>query len=136
MAEDVQWTFYGYCTQAGTRDAQDWFDKLSDEEKDEARDTLGYLRRIPIRLWCEPEFKPLGSGLSEIRFKVNTLKRIYRIYGFFWPSGQRYSYTFLLGANKKIQNPRKDIAEARRRQSRVERGEVSIHEFEFEGDNP
>ena len=134
MDGDAQWTFYGYRTQAGTRDVQDWFDKLSDEEKDEVRDTLGYLRRIPSHLWSKPEFDSLGEGLSEIRFKVNTLKRTYRIYGRFWP-GQRHSYTFLLGTIKKVKNPKKDIAKARRRQDQVKRGEVKVHEFEFEEDD-
>ena len=132
MKEAIFWTFYGYRTPAGGNEVQDWFDALLDEERDEARDAIGYLQRQPIELWVKPEYFPLGDGLSEIRFKVSSLNKVYRIYGFFWPRGKRHSYTFLLGHDKKVGNPRHDIAEARKRKANVESGRATTHEFEFQ----
>jgi hypothetical protein len=131
VSEPISWTFYGYLTPNGGREVQDWFANLLEEEKDGARDTLGYLQAEPPHLWRKPEFSLLGDGLSEIRFRVSSLNRTYRIYGCFWPIGMRHSYTLLLGADKKVGNPRHDIAEARKRKRRLESEEVSVHEFEF-----
>jgi hypothetical protein len=132
VTEEISWTFYGYETPAGGRDVQDWYDALLPEERDEARDVIGYLHKQPLRLWKKPGYCPLGDGLSEVRFRVNALKKIYRVYGFFWPRGRRLSYTFLLAREKKVSNPRHDIAEARARKARLEQGEASEHEFEFQ----
>ena len=132
MTEDISWVFHGYVTPAGGRDVQDWFDSvLNEEERDEAKDTIGYLRILPLHLWMKPEYSQLGEGLSELRFKVNSLNRIYRVYGFFWPKGRRHCYTFLLGRAKKVKNAQADVAEARKRKVRVENGKAKIHEFEF-----
>jgi hypothetical protein len=132
MIEKVFWTFYGYLTPAGGKEVQEWFDALLEEEQDEARDTIAYLQSQPVQLWVKPDHFPLGDGLSEIRFKVNSLNREYRIYGFFWPKGKRFSYTFLLGRDKKVGNPKHDIAEARKRKDRIESGKASTYEFEFQ----
>ena len=138
--EEVVWAFCGYKTPAGGRDVQDWFDGLLPEEKDEALDTLGYLQSLPLKLWSKPEFELLGGGLSEIRFKVNSLNKTYRVYGCFWPPppehpppGQkRYpSYSFLLGTEKKRKNDKDGVSEARRRLEQVERKEVTVHAFKF-----
>jgi len=50
MIETVSWTFYGYRTPAGGKEVQEWFDMLLEEERDEARDVLGYLQVQPIHL--------------------------------------------------------------------------------------
>src|SRR6266568_9357454 len=98
MADEISWTFYGYVTPAGGRDVQDWLNALSEEERDEARDVLVYLQKLPRNLWPESDFKLLDGDVSEIRFKVSILhiRRIYRIYGAFWPEKVRHSYTFLI----------------------------------------
>lgn len=130
--EKVLWAFCAYQTLADGREVQEWFDGLSEEEKDEIKDSVGYLQVLPLKIWAKPRYFPLGEGLSEIRVKANRLNKIYRIYGCFWPPGRRHSYAFLLGRDKKVKNPRKDIALARKRQGEVERGEVQVHEFKFE----
>jgi hypothetical protein len=129
MANGVLWTFYGYRTPAGGNDVQDWYDGLSDEERDTATDTLAYLQHLEPHLWSKPEFHRLGDGLGELRFKVNELNRIFRIYSCFWP--KRLCCSLLLGANKKKWNPKKTIAEARKRKSALEARTASIHEFKF-----
>jgi hypothetical protein len=137
---EVIWAFFGYETPAGGRLVQEWFDDLLPEEKDEALDTIGYLQKLPLSLWAKPEYEPLGEGLSELRFKVNVLKKIYRIYGFFWPPppkaelpGQkRYpSYTFLHGKLKKVSNDKDGQREARKRMGQIERKEARVHAFKF-----
>jgi hypothetical protein len=130
--ETISWTFYGYTTPAGGQDVQEWFDGLLDEEQDEVRDVLGYLQKLRRELWKEPKFEPLDQGISEIKFKVNMLDRIYRIYGAFWPEGKRYSYTFLIGKNKKVDNDRRGKKEAVERLKKLRRKEATVHEFEFE----
>ena len=87
MAEAVKWTFYGWVAPNGRRDVQAWFDRSTDDERDEVTDGLVYLQALPFSCWKRPEFENLGSGLSELRFKVNALNQLIRIYGCFWPRG-------------------------------------------------
>jgi hypothetical protein len=134
MADRISWTFYGYRTPAGGPDVQEWFDGLQEEEQDEVRDRLGYLQKLAPGAWGKPVFEPLGDEISELRIKVNVphLKAVYRIYGAFWPEGRRYSYTLLLGKDKKVDNDRRGKREAIERLKRLRRGEATTHEFEFE----
>jgi hypothetical protein len=134
--ESVKWTFYGYVTPAGGRDVQDWFNGLPEEARDEARDTLAYLQQLPPSQWVRTDFAPLGDDIAEIRFKVNVEheQRIYRIYGTFWPEGLRYSFTFLIGKDKKVKNDKHGKSEAIKRLKKLklphnDRG--TVHEFEF-----
>jgi Phage derived protein Gp49-like (DUF891) len=127
----ISWTFFGYVTAVGGRDVQEWFDGLLEAEKDEAHDNLVYLQSLPFHLWNRPEFSPLGGGLSEIRFKVNSLNKTFRIYGCCWPIGKRYSYTLLLGTEKKVNNPRNDIKEAKKRKKYLEEKRASVYEVKF-----
>jgi hypothetical protein len=132
--EKVVWKFYGYRTPNLREDVQEWFDSLSDEERDETTDVFGYLQPLPKTMWGKPEFEPLDHGISEIRIKVNALNHrvIYRIYGAFWPERQRYSYTLLVAKNKKVDNDRRGKKEAIARLKQLERKEATIHEFKFE----
>ena len=127
MVQTLSWTFYGYRTPAGGRIVQEWFDGLLEDERDEARDTLAYLQKLPRSQWVKPEYFPLGDGLSEVRFTVNTLKRIYRIYSCFWPKGKRFSYTFLLGNNKKLSNPKHDIEEEKNYSNKGRRQYMNLY---------
>jgi hypothetical protein len=132
VPEKVVWRFYGYQTPALGRDVQEWFDSLLEVEREEALDVAAYLQLTPRHLWGKPHFEPFDADISEIRFKVGVLKRIYRIYGAFWPEGKRYCYTFLLGKNKKVDNDRRGRNEAIERLKRLRRREATVHEFEFE----
>jgi hypothetical protein len=130
--EQISWMFYGYRSPAGRKDVQEWFDSLLDEERDEAKDVLAYLQKVPSKLWVEPDFKHLDQDISEVRFRVSVLKRIYRIYGAFWPEKTRHVYTLLIGKNKKVDNDRQGKKEAVERLKRLRRKEATIHEFDFE----
>ena len=104
---------------------------LSEDDRDEACDTIGYLQHLRLDQWKYPRFEHLGDGLSEIRFKVSSLNLTIRIYGMFWPAGKRLSYTFLYGGNKKLKNDTHGKNEARRRKRLLENGESTVHEFKF-----
>jgi hypothetical protein len=127
----VNWSFFGYVTPAGNAGVQNWFNGLSSDEKDEIRDVLSYLQPLPLTVWSKPEFEHLGDGISEVRVRVKSLNKTIRIYGFFWPEGIRYSYTFLLGKEKKVKNDEAGKAEAQKRKGKLERREASIDGFDF-----
>jgi len=86
---------------------------------------------MPLHLWVRPEFSLLRDGLSEIRCKVNVRKKEIRIYGFFHPPSRRYSYTFLVGKEKKVSNDRDGIVEAGTRMRMITREEATTHVFKF-----
>jgi hypothetical protein len=130
-AEPILWTFHGYVTPAGNPTVQDWFDALEDEEKDAIRDVTTYLQLLPRHLWTKPEFESFDPELSEIRIRVSSLKKIYRIYGTFWPTGVRHSYTFLIGKNKKVDNDKQGKREATDRLKELRRGDASVEQFKF-----
>src|SRR5688572_18211986 len=113
MGQGVSWSFFGFVTAAGGEPVQDWYDGLSNDERDEVQDTLVYLSKLPVHLWKKPQFDHLGDGVGEFRFKANN--RVFRIYCFFWPRDRRYSCTLLLGAHKTVNNPKQDISDARKR---------------------
>jgi hypothetical protein len=131
MAEALTWRFFGYKTEADGEIVQEWFDALSDDERDEVVDVLGYLQHLQIDRWKYPHFEHLGAGLSEIRIKVSTLNLTIRIYGSFGPAGQRFAYTLLYGGNKKVKNDKHGKKEAVRRKQILENGKATVHEFEF-----
>jgi hypothetical protein len=135
VSDTVSWNFYGYMTRAEGRTVQEWFDALSEDEQDETRDTIGYLQHVRLDQWKYPQFEHLGEGLSEIRFRVSSLNLTVRIYGTFWPVGKRFSYTFLLGGNKKVTNDKLGKKEARRRKGLLEKGESTVHEFKFSNES-
>jgi hypothetical protein len=127
----ITWVFHGYVTPAGNPTVQKWFNDLEDEEKDAVKDVLIYLRVSPRHWWTKPQFDSFDPDLSEIRITVNVLKRIYRVYGTFWPKSARYSYTFLIGKNKKVDNDRRGKREAIDRLRELRTGEASVKQFEF-----
>ena len=125
-------TFHGYKTSAGNRDVQEWFKLLSESERDEAMDAIGYLQHEPIHLWVEPHFKKICDDISEIRYKAGVEKITYRIYGSFWPEGSRFSYMFLLGRGKKVKKDQGSKKLAVDRLKNLRSGRATTHEFEFE----
>lgn len=138
MADDgVTWAFCGYVTPAGNREVQEWFWAQDEEVRDEIVDVLTYLQKLPRHLWRLPEFDAFDPDISEIRIKVGSVNRLYRIYGTFWPVGERYHYTFLLAKNKKVNKDKRGETEARNRLKRLRSGEAVVHIINFESrDHP
>lgn len=128
----VLWNFYGYRTPADGDPVQEWFDGLTDEEREELVDTIGYLKVLPRHHWGLPKFEAFDSEISEIRFTVNAPKRIFRLYGTFWPKTQRYVYTFLLGKQKKVNNDTQGKKLAIARLKKLLSGEEGAHGFRFD----
>jgi hypothetical protein len=126
------WTFLGFETALKNRLVQDWFDGLPDIAQDEARDTLGYLQHASIIEWKRPRFSPLEEGISEVRFKAESIT--YRIYGCFWPEGTQQSYTFLHGTDKKVKNDTHGKGIAKDNLGKLRRREATTHQFKFESE--
>ncbi len=129
--ENIVWGFYGYETPAGGKDVQEWFDGLHVDARDEALDVFIYLQALPRKSWALPRFEAFDADLSEIRFKVGSLNTWYRVYGTFWPEHRRYSYTFLLGKEKKVKNDARGTRLARERLTKLRNEEATIHVFRF-----
>lgn len=119
---------------------QAWFSGLTPIEKEEVIDLLSYLQNMTNRLWRRPEFDPLDgdTGISEIRVPELRLNRagkahkiVYRIYGYFGPGVQ--TYTFLHATDKDVKNDQLGKAIARERLSRLKRGDATVQKFDFEG---
>jgi hypothetical protein len=128
--EDWNWQFCGFQWPNGNRPVQDWFDGLLDDAKEELRDTIRHLQHLPYHLWKKPQFDRLaGEGVTEVRF--DTATHVYRIYGYCGPKGQRQSFVFLLGNDKKARNDPKGKAEAAKRLGYIERDQATVHGFEF-----
>jgi len=143
-----RWQFLSFESLAEGRPVQNWFDSLPDEDKWEITDLLDGLQKITDRRWPDEGkdrvFDALqgAGGISEIRFpnikcvrngKVKIIT--YRIYGFFGPYKQ--CYTFLHGAEKEAKNDKPGKATAKRRLDELQRwglaaGLVSVHKFNVE----
>jgi len=124
------WTFRGYETPARNRPVSDWLKELSADGLDELIDIVLYMRVRPPNEWDPENFKPLEDGISEIRFRDGDF--VCRIYGYFGPTWLLQSYTFLVGAEKKVKNDRDSKKLAKTRRDQVERRETSVYPFGFE----
>jgi len=125
------WRFFGFQWLNGNKPVQIWFDGLTDDARDEALDTFGYLQRSPIDAWHKPKFDLLkGEEVNEVRFDTDT--HTYRVYGYFGPAYLgRQVFTLLLGHDKKIKNDVDGKREATNRRRHIERQEATVHEFKF-----
>ncbi len=129
--KQYDWTFCGFETPVGNRPIKDWIWELSDEGREELIDVVLYMKIRPPNEWAGDNFKPLDDGISEVRFRDSDF--VYRIYGYFGPSWQVQSYTFLVGAEKKVKNDRHSKRLAKTRRDQLERREARVHSFGFEG---
>lgn len=129
--KQYDWTFRGFETPVGNRPVLDWINTLAAEARYELIDIVIYMKVRPHNEWAPEHFKPLEDGISEIRFRDGD--SVYRIYGYFGPSWHLQSYTFLVGAEKKVKNDRDSKKLARSRRDQVERKQATIHDFSFEG---
>jgi hypothetical protein len=127
----IKWQFWGYVTPAGNADVQDWFDDLLNDEKEDIQDQLAYLQVLPPHLWKGAEFKALGEDISEIRIARGTTKKLFRLYGTFWPKGLRFCYTLLVGKEKKTKNDRHGKRESEARIKLLRSGGASVRHFKF-----
>src|SRR5216683_506194 len=108
-----RWRFLAFESLREGRPLQEWFDPLPDDDKWEITDLLDALQKVTDRRWPKEVFDPLlgAGGISEIKipnikcFRDSEFKIVtYRIYGFFGPYKQ--CYTFLHGKEKDVKNDR------------------------------
>lgn len=130
-----RWTFLGIESVEEGRPSQEWFDSLPDEHQGEIIAVLQYLGNVPKGLWVRPNFDPLegAGGISEIivpDIRGLTGVAYYRIYGYFGPGKQEY--TFLHATDKKARNDKDGKAIAQRRLGELQRREAGTHKFDFE----
>lgn len=119
--EGVRTVFLEALSSGGRGYLTDWYEKeLSAEAQAEFDAILINHGVMSRRLWGMPEFKPLGDGLFEFRFKVGG--RQYRPLGYDGP-GQN-QFTFLVGASKKMKlwTPVDAQATAKRRRKEIAEG--------------
>jgi hypothetical protein len=128
--EQFDWTFRGFETPLGNKPVRNWIMALSDSGRYELIDIVLYMKIRPPHEWAAEHFKPLEDGLSEIRFRDGG--STCRIYGYFGPSWHFQSYTFLVGAEKKVKNDRDSKQLAKSRRDQLERREAGFHAFSFE----
>jgi len=137
--QGCRWTFLGFESLGEGQPVQFWFDKLTEEHRDEIKDVLAFLQVTPRAEWEElpgHPFDPLigEGGISEIRFKpIKCLRGIfyYRIYGFFG-ARQEESYKFLHGTNKKVKNDRHGKKIAKRRLLEIQEKKATLHKFSLD----
>lgn len=128
--QQYDWTFRGFETPAGNRPVRDWIAALAPATRDELIDIVLYMRIRPPNEWAGEHFKPLEDGISEIRFRGADC--VCRIYGYFGPTWCVQSYTFLVGAEKKVKNDRDSKKLAKSRRDQIERKEARFYPFSFE----
>lgn len=134
MTDEKEWTFFGFESPQEGRPVQRWFDLLCEDDKDEIRDLLLYLK-VGKRLWRKPEYDPLigEGGISEIRVPDIRDSRgtiTYRIYGWFGPRG--WEYTFLHATDKKVRNDKDGKRIAKNRLGQIEQSTATVHRFVFQ----
>src|SRR5277367_3902420 len=133
MRDHFRWM--GFESKAEGRPVQRWwFDVLNDNDRFEIQDLLNYLGNVPKGLWKKPEFDPLdgAGGISEIRIQLRCSKGslAYRIYGYWGPEKNQYS--FLHGKAKDVKNDRDGKRIAKHRLEEIKRNEATVHQFVFE----
>jgi len=126
------WTFFKYRSPNGADPIRRWQEEFP-EVWEELRTNLLYLRNVDRKLWVRPAFDVLSGKhrkICEHRIKAGKIE--HRPLGCFYP--ERGSYTFLVGAQKKmvvyVPKGAKDTAERRRRE--LESGDAEVEELSIE----
>jgi hypothetical protein len=114
-----------YCSPAGNNLIQEWYEDLLPQARADFDTTLKTLAIASE--WRElKQFKALGKGLGEIRFKSGGVQ--YRPAGYFGPGARTFS--IYVGCHKKqnIYDPPNAFELAAKRKAKVEAGEGSLCE--------
>jgi len=119
------WRFMDYCSPVGNNLIEDWYEDLPDEAQAEFDVTLKALS-ITEDWRVTTEFKALGLGLCEIRFKALNVQ--YRPLGYFGPGEKCFS--IYVGCKKKgtVYTPPDAFDLANKRRGKVQRREASLRE--------
>jgi len=135
IVQTWRWEFYGFESMSDGPVVQVWFNGLSQEARDEIADIFQSLQLVTARRWKRPEFDPLEGegGISEVRpadIRCDAGCLTYRVYGYF--GANSHQYTLLHGTTKLLRNDIHGKRIAKERLARIERGDATVHKFDFE----
>lgn len=117
------WTWYCYDDGRPVDLWTCWYHGQSDRTRGQHRQVFEILEQL--KKWDKPLVKNLAKGLVEIIVKSEVQ---WRIFGFYWPKGQRRSFTIVLIGNHKgkVYDPPDAIKQARIRKTAVKNGKVKV----------
>lgn len=119
------WQFMDYCSEAGNNLIEEWY---QDQSAAVQADFDQVLKTLSIaKDWRGmQEFKALGDGLCELRFKTGRVQ--YRPAGSFGPG--RMTFSIWIGCKKKmnVYDPPDAFKRARKRRSLFEQGKGRLRE--------
>lgn len=132
MSKPPPATFAGYVSPAKGMLVQDWYDSLTQVDRDEILDQVTYLSSMPVTEWRRPEFDKVTPPLAEIRCKSNQTNHTIRLYGVF-DENIRARFVILNANEAKKKDQDQDAQNlAIERLGFLKTGKASTHEFEFE----
>jgi hypothetical protein len=126
-------TFAAYVTDMGAEVVQNWYNTLSQVDKDEIVDTINHLLPIPVTEWRRPEFDKVSPPLVEIRCKANQTNHVIRLYGVFDETVRARIILLNATDSKKTSNDRAAQDLALDRLKLIKTGKGTTHEFYFQG---
>lgn len=119
------WRFEDYLLPSGNNPIEEWLD---DEGPSVEADFDASLKYLSItKVWSYPEYKPLGSGLGEIRFKTNKVQ--YRVVGCHGKKGGGL-FVLLIGCSHKegVYQPPNALDTAARRRAEYDLNTTRVEE--------
>jgi hypothetical protein len=128
--------FAGFWSKDEGQTVQHWLDRLPLVHRIEVAGQISYMRNLISTAWTRPFFDPLvgAGGISEIiipDIRDDSGVAYYRIYGYFGPEKQQY--TFLHATNKKVRNDKNGKAIAKRRLEQIRNKDATTHRVDFLG---
>jgi hypothetical protein len=125
-------TFVGYKTKAGGKIVQEWYDGISQIDRDEIIDTINHLLPLPVTEWRRPQFDKVDAPLVEIRCKSSQANHAIRMYGVF-DETIRGRIILLYGTDaKKADKDKAGQKLAIERLKLLKQGKGATDEFHFE----
>jgi len=127
----ICWQFWVLHTRTGRNVIADWRKKDLVAQQKADMDALILIWKTQKK-WDSNDFKMLGGGLSEFRFR--SCKAQLRLIGFHWPRsplGAVGNYTFVLGCSHKqrVYDPPEALTTAADRMENLQRGIGSHHAY-------
>ena len=138
MMDTWRTPIYCYVSPAGRDKIEDWYARLSTQERADTDEFLMVMRRIPATDWRMPHYRPKlagikgsdarkAKGLGELRWSSE--KKEHRLLGFFWAGG----WCAVIGCTHKqrVYSPRDALVTAALRKDEVQRGEAITTEYDL-----
>jgi hypothetical protein len=132
MSKPPPVTFAGYVSPAKGKLVQEWYDSLTQIDRDEILDQVNYLSSMPVTEWRRPEFDKVTPPLAEIRCKSSQTNHTIRLYGVF-DEKIRGRFIILNATEAKKKDRDQDAQNiAIKRLGLIKTGKANTHGFKFE----